>query len=207
MLDAFIQFLHTLPFWLWVVIPAILIALVTLFFSRSIRTTLMITIIAISAAVIAAGFHLWEVYIQNHFIGVFDEHGLPSDQIISGWDMFVHAWPVWSVPTGVVLVLFLTIFLFRKKSALEEDYEFEEDYEDEGEGVGEGPELTTSETGQHHLEKAELKGKLAEKKHRLEKAKARKVRKRELIKDLQNEVARLESENRELKEAASGSSK
>ncbi len=199
MLEAFIQFLRTLPFWAWVVIPAILIALVTLFFSRSIRTTLMITIIAISAAVIAAAFHLWEVYIENHFIGVFDEQGLPSDTIISGWDMFVHAWPVWSVPAGIIVVFFLSILVFRKKSsALEE--EFEDEYEEEFEG--EGPELTTSETVQHHLEKAELKGKLAEKKRRLESAKARKVRKRELIQELQTKVAQLESENHELKEAA-----
>jgi len=103
MLATFKDYFHIFPFWVWVIIPACILGLVTYAITRNKKYAIYGCLAALFAAWCSALFHLWEVFMQNHFIGRFDDHGLPSHISKPGWHLFFSAWPVWLMPTIVTI--------------------------------------------------------------------------------------------------------
>ena len=108
--------LHTIPFWVWVIVPALLLALITYLLSKNLRNTVMVALLAIAAAWAAAGFHVWEVFLANHFLGYYDTHGLPQVLSAPGRHFLLVSWPLWLVPSlfacaiGGAVVWYFTAF-------------------------------------------------------------------------------------------------
>jgi len=105
MLDSLSKLLHSIPLWIWVTIPVIILAFGYYLFSKNRRQTLIVTSLALCVAIFTAGFHRYETYLSNHFLGGFDASGLPSYYSANGWAFFFTAWPIWLIPCCFVLVL------------------------------------------------------------------------------------------------------
>lgn len=58
--------------------------------------------------IVTVGFFFWEQYLLNHFLGGYDEYGLPAQKSATGFYFFIKTWPVWSYP----LLIFVTISFF-----------------------------------------------------------------------------------------------
>jgi len=97
--------LQQIPFWAWVLFPALFLGLVTYLVSKNWKTTILLTIAAMLLAWSTAGFHLFEVFLHNHFLGTYDEQGLPYKFSESGWELLLRAWPIWFVPMLIVILI------------------------------------------------------------------------------------------------------
>ncbi len=65
--------------------------------------------LAIVLIILTIGFVLWEDYLRDHFVGAFDQYGLPSRFFRTGLPLMIDAWPIWVLPSALVLILALTI--------------------------------------------------------------------------------------------------
>lgn len=107
--DEILKILKLLPLWLWILIPTIVFMLFTFRITRDRRLTLLITAMAAGFILITAGFQMWEVYLSNRFVGEFDDYGIPVGISANGWLMLIDAWPLWSFPALIALLLGLVI--------------------------------------------------------------------------------------------------
>lgn len=104
-MDALIKLLAAVPFWAWVIVPVILVSITTYMLTENTRYTFIVAILAFLVAWLTAGFHFWEVYIHNHFIGNYDRYGLPTNFSRSGWYLLIDAWPLWLLPSITTLLI------------------------------------------------------------------------------------------------------
>jgi len=122
MLESIILQLHQIPFWAWVTVPTVLIAITTYFITRNFRHTLYIVLFAFTIGWATAAFHFWEQYLITHFMGEFDPFGLPSNFSRSGFALMLDAWVLWLAPallTGI-FVFTITYFVARHISPIKE---------------------------------------------------------------------------------------
>ncbi|WP_133128348.1 hypothetical protein [Legionella nagasakiensis] len=68
----------------------------------SIPAILLITIGVIGSVV---GFYFWETYLLTHYLGGYNEYGLPVQHSYPGFYFFLYAWPLWLFPVFVLLVI------------------------------------------------------------------------------------------------------
>lgn len=110
-----IQQLKQIPFWIWVILPIFILGFITYLVSKNRKTTTQVTLGAFFLAWGTAGFHFWETYLYNHFIGGFNEFGLPDNYSDTGWGLMIDAWPLWLIPTILAVVLSLIISYFYRE--------------------------------------------------------------------------------------------
>lgn len=72
----------------------------------SLSTTFKLIIVAIILALHTVLYVLWRHYLSDHFLGSFDEYGIPSNIFHTGWGIMLSEWPLWLVPTLYGVVLF-----------------------------------------------------------------------------------------------------
>lgn len=78
---------------------------------RSKRTFIFLTIIGIIFYTV--GFYFWEVYLFSHYLGGYNQYGLPVQSSHSGYWFFLSAWPVWTFPLFCMLGVIFLVYLFR----------------------------------------------------------------------------------------------
>lgn len=67
--------------------------------------------LAVLAILIAITFYVWELYLLRHYLGGYDDYGLPIRQSRSGFSFFLVAWPVWLFPVGLTLLAMLLVLV------------------------------------------------------------------------------------------------
>ena len=67
---------------------------------RIVLAILLVIIIALTT-----GYILWGNYLETHFVGTFDQYGLPSKLFRSGWALMLDAWPLWLFPAVFISIL------------------------------------------------------------------------------------------------------
>lgn len=70
---------------------------------RDHKKTLPLVIMAILLLIVA--YVLWSNYLDSHFIGTFDQYGLPVQFSQTGWSLLFIAWPLWAIPLMVIQAL------------------------------------------------------------------------------------------------------
>ena len=55
------------------------------------------------------GFAFWQDYLREHFVGGFDQYGLPSQFFRTGWPLALDAWPIRVTPSVLLIILVQTI--------------------------------------------------------------------------------------------------
>lgn len=104
-LDTFISILSVIPIWLWVIAPALILLGITYLITRHRNTALLVGGLAFLATLLTYCFHLYERYLMNHFVGGYDDMGLPTDFSRSGWLLLYDAWPIWIMPLVTIIGL------------------------------------------------------------------------------------------------------
>jgi hypothetical protein len=98
----------TLPIWILVLFCILLIGFITLIYSRgNWRTALAFVGIAITVFLIISGINAWSVYIKTHFVGQFDQLGIPFREAGPDWPLIPASWPLWLVPSSIFALLAL----------------------------------------------------------------------------------------------------
>lgn len=100
-----------LPMWAWVFLPAIALMLVTYLFTQNRKFATNLGVSAIILSLLTTGLQLWQVYLAEHFLGGFNEYGLPANFSRNGWGLMWDALPLWLVPTLIfaLLAIFFTL--------------------------------------------------------------------------------------------------
>lgn len=94
---------QALPVWVWLSFTIVLVGLITLIYTRgNWRTTLSFVGLALLTVLGITAFDAWNAYFKLHFIGQYDQLGIPFRQAGPGWDMFFAAWPLWLLPSCLV---------------------------------------------------------------------------------------------------------
>ncbi|GGI88752.1 hypothetical protein GCM10007966_16860 [Legionella impletisoli] len=77
----------------------------------------MLAITTVVVIGMAVAYYFWEVFLFAHYLGGYDEYGLPIQRSHPGFYFFIQAWPLWVFPIFIVilLVLFLTSIFQREK--------------------------------------------------------------------------------------------
>ena len=91
--------LQKIPLWLWIILPVLLLGLLGYTVTRNHKSAARILLIGMLAASMTAGYHFWKVYLGNHFVGSFNEYGVPTIFTRSGWPLMLDAWVLWGVPS------------------------------------------------------------------------------------------------------------
>lgn len=104
--------MQALPFWAWISVLIIGVALVSYLITRSLRFTTLLTTLSCLAIAATAGIHLWEGYLNHHIIARFDHTGTPTHLSRSGWWLLIDAWPLWVLPTGLTLAASLSALIW-----------------------------------------------------------------------------------------------
>ena len=73
------------------------------------NNTFKIIALAIVLVILTIGFAAWEDYLNDHFVGTFDQYGLPSQFFRTGWPLIIDAWPFWLIPSVLLVLLVQTI--------------------------------------------------------------------------------------------------
>lgn len=110
-MGTFAHLLTSVPFWIWVTLPAVLLAGIAHYITRSRTYTAFVGVLAFLLAWLTAAFHFWRLYLYNHFLGSFDMYGLPGHLSRSGWYLLIDAWPLWLVPAIVTLSIAVIVML------------------------------------------------------------------------------------------------
>lgn len=68
-----------------------------------------LTIIAVVLA--SVSYYFWEDYLFSHFLGGYDQYGLPKQVSHQGFYFFISAWPVWLYPIFLLCLLAGILYL------------------------------------------------------------------------------------------------
>jgi hypothetical protein len=63
------------------------------------RVALLFAVFCLLVLLLATGYENWSNYLQTHFVGRFDDEGIPYRVSREGWLGLWDAWPLWSLPT------------------------------------------------------------------------------------------------------------
>lgn len=83
----------------------LLVGVIAFIYSRNWRTALAVTSGTIMITVLIVAITAWRHYLSNHFIGQYDELGIPFQTAGPGWPIFRDTWPLWLIPTCLVSLL------------------------------------------------------------------------------------------------------
>lgn len=110
---------HTLPIWVLLTFTVLLIGLVTLIYTRgNWRTTLSLVGVGALAVFGISGIDAFSTYLNTHFIGQFDQLGIPFREAGPGWAILSSAWPLWVVPAlFAALISLVANYLFQLTNA------------------------------------------------------------------------------------------
>lgn len=98
----------TLPIWVLLLFCIALVGIVSLIYSRgNWRTSLAFVGLATIAVLAISGINAWSDYIKTHFVGQFDQLGIPFREAGPGWTLIPTSWPLWLVPTGIFALIAL----------------------------------------------------------------------------------------------------
>ncbi|WP_133130401.1 hypothetical protein [Legionella yabuuchiae] len=76
----------------------------------------MLAIIIIFVVGMAVAYYFWEVFLFAHYLGGYDEYGLPIQRSHSGFYFFIQAWPLWVFPLLIVVLLIVFLaFVFQRE--------------------------------------------------------------------------------------------
>jgi hypothetical protein len=78
--------------------------------SKTLSTTFKLLLVSVILILLTIAFAMWGYYLNHHFVGSFDEYGIPSEIFHSGWDIGTQEWPVWVIPSFFFLALFALAF-------------------------------------------------------------------------------------------------
>jgi len=96
----------TLPIWVLLLFCIAFVGFITLIYSHgNWRTTLAFVGLAIIAVLVISGIDAWSAYIKAHFVGRFDQLGIPFREAGPGFSLLPASWPLWLVPTGIFAIL------------------------------------------------------------------------------------------------------
>lgn len=70
----------------------------------------MLIAVTIAVAVIAVAYYFWETFLFEHYLGGYDEFGLPIQRSHPGFYFLLHAWPLWVFP---LIFVFIVLWLLR----------------------------------------------------------------------------------------------
>ncbi len=60
-------------------------------------------------------FYFWELYLYDHFLGGYDEYGIPMQASKNGIRLFFTSWPLWAFPAFIMGLLVWAKFAGTKK--------------------------------------------------------------------------------------------
>ncbi len=99
------ELLKTIPIWIWAMIPAVALGFITYFVTHRTQFAIKLGGISLLVAWATTGFHFWEVFLHNHFVGGFNTYGLPANFSRTGWHLLIDAWPLWLIPTVFAIII------------------------------------------------------------------------------------------------------
>ena len=70
---------------------------------------ILLTIIAVILA--SVSYYFWEDYLFSHFLGGYDQYGLPKQVSYQGFYFFFAAWPLWLYPLFLLCLLAGILYL------------------------------------------------------------------------------------------------
>jgi hypothetical protein len=73
------------------------------------KKTRQIIALAVVLIILTIGFAAWQDYLNEHFVGTFDQYGLPSQFFRTGWPLIIDAWPIWLIPSVLLVLIVQTI--------------------------------------------------------------------------------------------------
>lgn len=98
--------INVLPIWVWLIFTILLVGVIAFIYTQgNWRTTLTSTGAVISLCLIISGIYVWNEYLSTHFIGQFDQLGIPFRKAGPGWSLLLDTWPLWCVPIGIIVIL------------------------------------------------------------------------------------------------------
>lgn len=59
---------------------------------------LKLTFVTLFVIWLASGYYFWEKYLNEHYLGSYDQYGLPIQLSNPGYDLVYHAWFLWAFP-------------------------------------------------------------------------------------------------------------
>ncbi len=96
----------TLPIWVLLLFCIALVACITLVYTRgNWRTSLLFTGLATFVVLSISGIDAWSAYLKTHFVGQFDQLGIPFREAGPGWTLLPASWPLWLVPTFIFAII------------------------------------------------------------------------------------------------------
>jgi len=108
------NFLNVFPWWAYLFCFVVLGNIFLYFVTRQMKRTLKIFLISLAVAIFITLLHSFRLYLENHFLGFYDEAGLPSlYEQSSGWHLFFSAWVIWVFPVFIIssVLIFLSLSL------------------------------------------------------------------------------------------------
>lgn len=101
---------HILPLWVFLVFAILLVSSITLIYTQgNWRTTLSFAGITTLIAGVIFGLDSFLSYLAVHFIGQYDSLGIPFRKAGPGWSLLLEAWPLWVMPSVLLMVLVLAL--------------------------------------------------------------------------------------------------
>ena len=187
--------IQILPIGVWLSFAIITIGIISIIYSRgNWRLTVMLMGLALLAVLFANESEHFQTYLNTHFIGSYDQVGIPFIQVHPGWSLILNTWPLWLLPIVVTSVLTWTVCIIWQRS-------FPKKTVDDGTEI---EEITTTATQNvaKQLETATFKQDLITALHTIDKQaidnQALEFKIRQLTKEQQEKVAYLESQIRTL---------
>lgn len=93
-------------FWIAITVTLFFIALLTYVYSgKNIKLTAMFTFLSAVVVSCAAGYDTWNYYLKQHFLAGIDQLGVPFHASRSGWFLLIDAWPLWVIPSLILVVI------------------------------------------------------------------------------------------------------
>ena len=103
---TFVAFTNSPLFWAALLLTlGFVMPLAYIYSGKDRRITLLFTLCALFLLLLVASYDSWSLYFQTHFVGRFDEEGIPYRVSREGWLGLWDAWPLWSLPTLIFSVI------------------------------------------------------------------------------------------------------
>lgn len=101
---------QALPVWIWLTFVILVSGVIALIYSRgNWRSTIGLMVIALFGVFFATESDYVINYFSTHFIGGYDQLGVPFQQARPGWSLLFTAWPLWIIPALLAVAITATI--------------------------------------------------------------------------------------------------
>jgi septal ring factor EnvC (AmiA/AmiB activator) len=95
----------------------------------------LLAIITFAVIALVVSYYFWESFLYTHYLGGYDQYGLPIQLSHPGFYFFIASWPIWLFPVAILLAMMFMFVTVKARKLLKHVHQLKSDIKEKSEAL------------------------------------------------------------------------